>query len=107
MSTDRQQALLAVLKARGPAHPADLACHPIIRDHYQPFDDRFTIRDELAELAKAGEVVKYKDTTSDSTETIAYDIPGTDRPNWDVRYQRAVDVQREHERRAARRQRRA
>lgn len=101
--TDRQQILLAVLNARGPAHPRDLAYHPILRDLYGPGLGHFDIEDDLDELVDAGTVVAYLDNVSGETATVAYDVVGVNRPDWESRYQRAVRAHREQERRATRR----
>lgn len=102
MGTDRQRVLLVGLGARGPAHPADLAWHPAIRDHYRPFG-RFKVRDDLEALRAAGEVDSYDAEVEGEAATVAYDVVGVDRPEWDLRLQRAVGVHRERLRRKERR----
>lgn len=101
MATDRLRILLAVLRAHGPAHPADLAYHPILREHYRLLG-RFEIRDDLEELSESGEVVSYEMEVDGEPATVAYDIAGMDRENRDPRIERAKKVVRKHRRRKAR-----
>lgn len=105
MDTDRQAILLAVLKARGPAHPRDLAYHPALLDRFGPALSRYHIEDDLEALLDVGEVVAYLADVSGEPATVAYDVVGAERTDWDRRFERAERAHREGLRRRARNRR--